>query len=83
MLTARDRALLYDAHHQFAGAIVFNGRRTGGIPWMPGAYFPNLIEHDLKTAEPIVLTKQRDAARIAVQVCHVSRQMLEGRDGNH
>lgn len=81
MITAKQRAMLYDSRYQFVDAIT-KGTRTAGIGWLPGAFFPNAIERCIYSNEPLVVLERHEAARIGRLVTRTIARMMEKRNGN-
>lgn len=76
MLTAKDRAMLYDHRFQFYDVLHQNGRRMGGIAWLPGGFFQAVTERCIYSDAPIVIIERAECARIGSIVADVINRMM-------
>lgn len=81
MISAKQRAALYDHRFQFLGAIP-HGTRTQGIAWLPNAFFPSVTERCIYSGAPIVVLERHDCARIGRTVTLVINRMMGADHGN-
>lgn len=81
MISAKQRAALYDHRYQFADAIVL-GTRTRGIAWLPGAFFPSATERCIYSDKPIVIIDRPTMHHIGTVVTRTITRMMEVDRGN-
>lgn len=81
MISAKQRAALYDHRYQFADAVI-KGTRTQGIAWLSGAFFPNAIERCIYSDKPIIVTERGEMSRLGWLVARTITRMMEVDRGN-